>query len=58
MGESQLTPERLREVEHYLTLDEQVEFGCRDAKLSPDAEKASEAASRIKRTQMPTQRHP
>jgi hypothetical protein len=48
-AKANLTPERLREVEHYLTLDEQVEFGCRDAKLSPDAEKASEAASRIEK---------
>jgi hypothetical protein len=48
-AKANLTPERLREVEHYLTLGEQVEFGCRDAKLSPDAEKASEAASRIEK---------
>ena len=48
-AKANLTPERLREVEHYLTLDEQVEFGCRDARLSPDAEKASEAASRIEK---------
>ena len=32
-----------------MTLDEQVEFGCRDSKLSPEAEKASEAASRIEK---------
>lgn len=48
-AKANLTPERLRDVEHYLTLGEQVEFGCRDAKLSPDAEKASEAASRIEK---------
>ena len=48
-AKANLTPERLREVEHYMTLDEQVEFGCRDSKLSPEAEKASEAASRIEK---------
>jgi hypothetical protein len=48
-AKANLTPERLRAVEHYLTLGEQVEFGCRDAKLSADAEKASEAASRIEK---------
>jgi hypothetical protein len=46
-AKANLTPDRLREVEHYMALDEQVKFGCRDAKLSPEAEKASEAASRI-----------
>jgi hypothetical protein len=46
-AKANLSPDRLREVEHYLTLDEQVKFGCRDAKLSPAAEKASEAARRI-----------
>jgi hypothetical protein len=46
-AKANLSPERLREVEHYLTLDEQVKFGCRDAKRSPEAEKASEAATRL-----------
>lgn len=46
-AKANLSPDRLREVEHYLLLDEQVKFGCRDAKLSPAAEKASEAAKRI-----------
>jgi len=46
-AKANLSPDRLREVEHYIQLDEQVEFGCRDAKLSPDAEKASKAAARI-----------
>jgi hypothetical protein len=38
---------RLSEIKHYIELDEQVRFGCRDAKLSADAKKASEAAARI-----------
>jgi hypothetical protein len=46
-AKSNLAPDRLREIAHYLELDEQVKFGCRDAKLSPAAEKASEAAARI-----------
>jgi hypothetical protein len=46
-AKANLSADRLREVEHYLLLDEQVKFGCRDAKLSPEAEKASEAAARI-----------
>ena len=46
-AKANLPPDRLREIEHYMALDEQVKFGCRDAKLSPEAEKASEAASRI-----------
>ncbi|MET0639992.1 MAG: hypothetical protein ABWZ19_08275, partial [Hyphomicrobium sp.] len=46
-AKANLSAERLREIEHYLQLDEQVKFGCRDAKLSPAAERASEAAARI-----------
>ncbi|HET6387870.1 hypothetical protein [Hyphomicrobium sp.] len=46
-AKANLPPERLREIEHYIQLDEQVKFGCRDAKLSPEAERASEAAARI-----------
>jgi len=46
-AKANLSADRLREIEHYLQLDEQVKFGCRDAKLSPEAEKASEAAARI-----------
>ena len=45
-AKSNLSPERLREVELYIQLDEQVKFGCRDAKLSPDLLKAQEAATR------------
>jgi hypothetical protein len=46
-AKSNLSPERMRDIKHYIQLDEQVRFGCRDAKLSSDAEKASEAAARI-----------
>ncbi len=46
-AKANLPADRLREIEHYLQLDEQVRFGCRDAKLSPEAERASEAAARI-----------
>lgn len=46
-AKANLSAERLREVQHYIDLDEQVQFGCRDAKLSVDAAKASEAAARI-----------
>lgn len=46
-AKANLSPARLHEIEHYIQLDEQVEFGCRDAKLSADAEKASKAAARI-----------
>ncbi|MBN9248743.1 MAG: hypothetical protein J0I81_15105 [Hyphomicrobium sp.] len=46
-AKTNLPAERLREIEHYIQLDEQVKFGCRDAKLSPEAERASEAAARI-----------
>jgi hypothetical protein len=46
-AKANLPADRLREIEHYIQLDEQVKFGCRDAKLSPEAERASEAAARI-----------
>lgn len=46
-AKANLSAERLREVQHYIDLDEQVQFGCRDARLSIDAAKASEAAARI-----------
>lgn len=41
------SPERLREIEAYIRLDEDVKFGCRDAVLSPDAELARDAAKRL-----------
>jgi hypothetical protein len=46
-AKANLTADRLRDIEHYLQLDEQVKFGCRDAKLSAEAQRASEAAARI-----------
>ena len=46
-GKANLSAERLREIEQYIQLDEQVKFGCRDAKLTIDAERASEAARRL-----------
>ncbi len=46
-AKANLSAARLREVQHYIELDEQVQFGCRDARLSVDALKASAAAERI-----------
>lgn len=46
-AKANLSADRLREVQHYIELDEQIQFGCRDARLSVDAAKASEAAARI-----------
>jgi len=46
-AKANLSAARMREVEHYLQLNEQIQFGCRDAKLSADAAKASAAAARI-----------
>lgn len=46
-AKANLSQDKLREIEHYMTLDEQLKFGCRDAKPSKDAEKAREAAGRI-----------
>jgi hypothetical protein len=46
-AKANLSADRIREIQHYLELDEQVRFGCRDAKLSDEAKRASEAAARI-----------
>jgi hypothetical protein len=46
-AKTNLSADRLREIQHYLELDEQVQFGCRDAKLTAEAKRASEAAARI-----------
>lgn len=46
-AKANLSADRMKEIQHYIQIDEQVRFGCRDAKLSADAEKASEAAARI-----------
>jgi hypothetical protein len=46
-AKANLAPERLREVERYIALDEQVKFGCRDAKLTLDALRAADEARKI-----------
>lgn len=46
-AKANLTPERLRQLELFIAVDEQVKFGCRDAKLTADAERAAEAARRL-----------
>jgi len=46
-GKTNLSPERLREVQHFIMLDEQLKFGCRIVTLTDDAKKAVEAAKRI-----------
>lgn len=46
-GKTNLTAERMREIEHYILLDEQIKFGCRQATLTPEMEKASEIAKRL-----------
>jgi hypothetical protein len=46
-AKTNLSADRVREIARYIKLDEEVRFGCRDAKLSADAEKASKAAARI-----------
>lgn len=43
-AKANLSPERLREIEHYIMLDEQLKFGCRQATISIDAMRAGEAA--------------
>jgi hypothetical protein len=46
-AKANLSQEKLRDLELYIQLDEQVKFGCRDAKLTLDAERAGEAAKRL-----------
>lgn len=46
-AKTNLSADRVQEIARYIKLDEEVRFGCRDAKLSADAEKASKAAARI-----------
>ena len=38
---------RLRDIEHFIALDEQLKFGCREATLTPDALRAGEEALKI-----------
>jgi hypothetical protein len=46
-AKSNLGPDKLRDMELFIQLDEQIKFGCRDAKLTLDAERAGEAAKRL-----------
>lgn len=52
-AKANLSPEKLRQIELYLQLDEQVKFGCRDAKISPDAARAGQAAVEIEKPEQP-----
>lgn len=46
-GKANLPPERLREIEHFILLDEQLKFGCRQVTLTADVLRAGEAANKI-----------
>jgi hypothetical protein len=46
-AKANLSPAKLLEIKNYIALNEQVQFGCRDAKLTAEAERASTVASRI-----------
>lgn len=46
-GKANLTADRLREIELYITLDEQIKFACREATLTPDLAKVEEIAKRL-----------
>ncbi len=46
-GKANLSADRLREVEHFILLDEQLKFGCREAILTLDAKAAADAAQKI-----------
>ena len=46
-GKTNLSADRLREVEHFILLDEQLKFGCREAVLTQDAKAAGEAAVKL-----------
>lgn len=46
-AKANLTPDRLRELEHYILLDEQLKFGCRQATISIDALRAGEEAIKL-----------
>jgi hypothetical protein len=48
-AKANLSPARLLEIKNYIALNEKVQFGCRDAKVTPEAERASTAATRIER---------
>lgn len=46
-GKANLTAERLREIEHFIMLDEQLKFGCRQVTLTEDVLRAGEAATKL-----------
>ena len=46
-AKANLSQDKLRDIELFIQLDEQINFGCRDAKLTMDAQRAAEAAKRL-----------
>jgi hypothetical protein len=46
-AKANLSTDKLRDIELFIQLEEQINFGCRDAKLTMDAERAAEAAKRL-----------
>jgi hypothetical protein len=46
-GKANLSAERLREIELYITLDEQIKFACREATLTPQMLQVEEIAKRL-----------
>ena len=46
-AKANLAAERIREIELFITLDEQIKFGCREVTLTGDALRAGEAARRL-----------
>ena len=46
-GKTNLSADRLREIEHYITLDEQTKFACREATLTPEMLNLEEIARRL-----------
>lgn len=46
-GKSNLSADRMREIEHYIMLDEQIKFACREATLTPEMQRASDVAKRL-----------
>ncbi len=46
-AKSNLAAERIREIELFITLDEQIKFGCREMTLTGDAVRAGEAARQL-----------
>ena len=46
-GKGNLTPERIREIEHFIMLDEQLKFGCRIVTMTADVFRASEEATKL-----------